>query len=297
MKILLPLLTLLILACTPSTNKEITEEELANWDDWKSKRMENLVSPDGFLNLAGLFWLKQGDNTIGSGSTNSIQFPEDLPDFIGNLQLKGNVVSLLEPTTGLKIDSLAATQTTVFNQDSSITKLMEYDSFRWYIIERGGDIGIRLKDLNHPMLSKTIDIEYFDYNPEFAINADFIPYSVPKILKVTNVLGHEFEMNISGQLSFEIDGETYTLEPLDAGDEFFIIFSDGTSAIETYGSGRYLYAKKGEPGETIDLNFNKAYNPPCAFTDFATCLIPPRENQLDIRISAGEYNYHLEALD
>ncbi|MCP4459677.1 MAG: DUF1684 domain-containing protein [Cytophagales bacterium] len=183
----------------------------------------------------------------------------------------------------------------VFNQDSSTTKILEFDAYRWYIIERGNDIGIRLKNLEHPMLKSVIDIKYFDYNHEFSVKADFIPYSESKILKIVNVIGHEFELNINGQLRFEIAGSTYTLEPLDAGDEFFIIFSDGTSAIETYGSGRYLYATKAATGEKVDLNFNLAYNPPCAFTDYATCLIPPRENQLDLRIAAGEYDYHMDS--
>ena len=101
-------------------------------------------------------------------------------------------------------------------------------------------------------------------------------------------------MNISGQLRFKIAGREYTLEPIDEGDKFFIIFSDETSAIETYGSGRYMYADRPVDGGRVELDFNKSCNPPCAFTDFATCLIPPPENRLDVRIDAGEYDYHMD---
>jgi len=253
-----------------------------------------LKLPDGFLNLAGLYWLEEGDNTFGADSLNNIVFPNDLPDKIGNFQLSDNIVSILNPIKGLTIDSLMAEESVVFDQDSSVVKVMEYGTYRWFIIKRAENIGIRLMNLDHPKLKKSIDIKYFDYNQKLVLQAEFIPYSTPKKLKISNVLDHEFEMNISGQLKFEIDGTTYTMEPIDDGDDFFIIFSDETSAIETYGSGRYMYAKKPELGGKVDLNFNRSYNPPCAFTDFATCLIPPPENRLEVRIEAGEYNYHMD---
>ena len=287
------LLGLLVISCAEPT-AEVSQADLDDWESFKAKRLANLKLPDGFLNLAGLYWLEEGENTFGSDSTNNILFPNDLPEVMGNFRLKEKTVTILNPTEGLTIDTLTATETVVFDLDSSVVKIMEYGTYRWFIIERAGDVGIRLINLDHPKLKETIDIKHFDYNPKLAVQAEFISYTKPKKLKIINVLDHEFEMDIVGQLKFEIDGKAYTLEPIEDGDRFFIIFSDGTSAIETYGSGRYLYADKPTEGGLVDLNFNRAYNPPCAFTEFATCLIPPPENRLDLRVEAGELDYHVE---
>ncbi len=287
------LLLLLVFSCI-SSNRDTSGDAVEGWENWKSERMSILKSPDGFLNLAGLYWLQEGDNTFGADSTNTIPFPDDFPENVGNFQLRNKIVTILDLIDGVTIDSLGAKETIVFDQEGSINKLMEYGTYRWFVIERAGNVGIRLQNLDHPDLKKEIDIKYFDYNPQLAVQAEFIPYSDPKKLKITNVLGHEFEMNISGQLRFEFSGKKFTLEPMDEGEKFFIIFSDETSALETYGSGRYMYTKRPEEGGMVKLDFNRAYNPPCAFTDFATCLIPPPENRLTIRIEAGEYDYHME---
>lgn len=290
---LIILLGFVILSCS-SKIEQSASQQLEDFEKWKVERVAKLKAPEGYLNLAGLYWLTQGDNLFGSDSSNSILFPDDLPSVMGNFRLDGKTVTIKDAIEGVRIDSVGATEVIVYDREPSVVKLMEYETYRWYVIERAGDIGVRLQNLDHPKLKVNIDIKYFDHNPQQSVMADFLPYAVPKKLNITNVLGHEFEMNISGQLRFEIDGKEYTLEPIDEGDKFFIIFSDETSAIETYGSGRYMYADMPINGRMVELDFNKSYNPPCAFTDFATCLIPPPENRLDVRIDAGEYDYHLE---
>ncbi|MFY0688437.1 MAG: DUF1684 domain-containing protein [Cyclobacteriaceae bacterium] len=271
-------------SCTQSS-------ELEAWEAWKKERLRSLKEPQGFVNLAGLFWLDSGVNKIGSSG--DILFPNDMPADLGELVWRGDEVIYRSVSDDVTVDSTSVTDSVVVYSAGN-PKMMRWGSYVWYIIDRVGNIGVRLKNLNHPNLKKDIQLTYFDYNPELVVEATFMPYKQKKELRIDNVLGHEYQMEISGQLQFEIDGQPYTLEPIDEGEEFFIIFSDETSAIETYGSGRYMYADmpKGK-GDKVLLDFNRCYNPPCAFTDFATCFIPPRENRLDLPIEAGELDYHM----
>jgi hypothetical protein len=213
---------------------------------------------------------------------------------IGDLILTGTRVTLENGVSELIVDSVNIGSSMVYDFETKVGKVMELDSYRWFIIKRNDDIGIRLKNLEHPDLAKDINIQYFDYNPELVVEATFALYPVAKKLRIDNVLGHQFDMDIRGQLQFDLFGKSHTLEPMDEEKDFFIIFSDETSAIETYGSGRYLHADFPKPGGKVLIDFNLAYNPPCAFTDFATCFLPPAENQLSVRIEAGEFDYHMK---
>ncbi len=283
---------LLILACTPAP-KQATPEQLAEWNKWKAERMTELKSKEGFLNLEGLYWLEDGTNTFGSDSGNSIIFPEAFPSESGILNVVNGVVTITKVAQGILVDSVYQTESIVFDPDQEVVKEMVFGDYVWYIIERVGNVGVRLKDLNHPLLTENIDIHFYEYNPNLVVDAIFKPYIPMKKLKVDNVLGHHFEFEVEGQLQFQFNGNEYSLEPLKDTD-FFIIFSDETSAIETYGSGRYLHVPRPGPDGKTTIDFNKSYNPPCAFTDFATCLIPPPENRLEFRVNAGELDFHLD---
>ena len=285
-------LLLVFMACTtPQQPARPGKAALAQWENWKTQRVEELISPDGFLNLAGLFWLDEGENAFGSDSGNALIFPPDFPPTTGVFRVEnGNVT--MKANTELLIDSMAVTEAVVFDPSTGKSPVVAWKDFRWFVIERAGNLGIRLKNLAHPLLSHPLDIPYFPYHPDWVVEADYVPYPIARKLHIENVFGHQFEMEISGQLRFAAGGQSFTLEPIDEGEKFFIIFSDGTSAIETYGSGRYLYAKRPKNGEKVILDFNTAYNPPCAFTDFATCFIPPPENRLDVRVEAGEKDFH-----
>lgn len=287
------LVFVLILACAPS-GKVASVEQLSTWNDWQEKRMEELKSKDGYLNLVGLYWLKDGENTFGSDSSNSVQFPEDFPEKSGVFLVQNGKVSVAGVADAILIDSTYQAEGLVYDGEMKVVKEMSYDSYVWFVIEREGDIGVRLKDLDHPSLSQTIDIKFFDFNPELQVQATFIPHSVAKKLSVDNILGHQFEFEIEGELQFEVGGKSYSLEPMEGDDDFFIIFSDETSAIETYGSGRYIHVPKPNDNGKTTIDFNQSYNPPCAFSDFATCLIPPPENRLTLRVNAGELDFHME---
>lgn len=286
-------LFVLIVSCT--TIEKPSEDFNVAHGKWESKRLNDLKAEDGFLNLAGLFWMSPGEHSFGASASNELVFPEAFPDFVGKFFVTGEQVVFTPVDDEILIDSqIVDKPTLIFDLDSGMSSKLTFQNYKWFVIERAGNIGVRLKDLEHPALREEISIPKFPLSPDWVIEAEYVPYKSPKKLKMENVIGYSYEMEIPGQLQFEIEGRELTLEPMNSGDKFFIIFSDETSAVETYGAGRYLYASKPIGEEKVMLNFNRAYNPPCAFSDFATCLLPPSENQLAVRIEAGEKEYHLE---
>jgi hypothetical protein len=279
--------------CT-QPNKEL-QKEIQSWEQWKDERLETLKSPSGFVNLAGLFWLDSGVYTMGSDPGNDLVLSEDADSVYGSFIVKDNQIEFIaSPGQRIMMNDSSFQRGVIYDINDNIKHQLKDGNYIWYVIERAGNLGLRVKNLAHPNLKKSIDIDYYQFNPKFQVKARFEPYVTPRQMRVVNVIGHTFELNIRGKLVFEFQGKNYSLEPIDEGDQFFIIFSDETSAIETYGSGRYMYANMPEFGNEVVLDFNRSYNPPCAFTKYATCYIPPPENQLDIRIEAGEKDYHLE---
>ncbi|MBS3770524.1 MAG: DUF1684 domain-containing protein [Bacteroidales bacterium] len=257
--------------------------------EWRSERLKNLKASDGWLNLAGLYWLDSGKNTIGSNSSNDIVFPEKAPDNLGNLYLSDNTIQF----TTLK-------NTEVFHQDSLIQKIqmqsdakgdptvLSHGPLKWFVIKRGDQYGIRLRDLESPLLDEVTEIPAFPVSKEWRIKAKFEPYEEKKTMEVPNVLGGTNEVESPGVLKFEYRGETYILHPMGSRESLFLVFGDETNAEETYGGGRFLVAEAPDENNNTHIDFNKAYNPPCAFTPYATCPLPPRQNVLSFKVKAGE---------
>ena len=171
--------------------------------------------------------------------------------------------------------------------------VLRHGSLRWFVIKRGEKYGIRLRDLEHPNLSHFTGIESYAIDAKWRVEAKLEKFPEEKKIAITDVLGQTSMQPSSGALVFTLKGKTYHLDPIDEGDQFFILFGDKTNTKHTYQSGRFLYAKKPVAGSnTVILDFNKAYNPPCAFTEFATCPLPPAQNVLNVAIQAGEKRYH-----
>ncbi|RFS14177.1 DUF1684 domain-containing protein [Emticicia sp. C21] len=257
---------------------------------WHNKRIENLKKENGWLNLAGLFWLEEGKNTFGTGSSNKIVFPKGKSDdFLGTLILeKGEV--FIETTADKAI----------FNNEQSVTKLkifplekptiLKHKSLRWFIIKRGDKYGIRLRDLESPFLKEFTGIETFPIDEKWKIKAKLVKEENKKI-SILDVLGQTNLQDSSGKLVFTIAGKEYSLDALKEGESLFIIFADKTNKKETYGAGRFVYTTKPDDNGEVYLDFNKATNPPCAFTPYATCPLPPMQNTLPIAVNVGEKNY------
>jgi uncharacterized protein (DUF1684 family) len=284
-------------ACNPQRKEEkavidtvVYRKEI---EEWQRKRISNLKAENGWLNLVGLLWLKDGINTFGSDSKNDVVFPEGkIAPKAGYFLLKLNTVSV-EASRDAKITFQGAPIKTfvMFHPDSSKMPMLESGSLRWNVIKRENKLGIRLRDLSHPDVQNFKGIDRYPLDINWRLNATY-EASSGRAIDITNVLGQTTAQKCPGALVFKIGDVEYKLDVLEGGDdEFFVIFGDPTNTKETYGAGRYIYVKHPDANGQIVLDFNKAYNPPCAFTAFATCPLPPKQNILPIEVRAGEKNY------
>jgi uncharacterized protein (DUF1684 family) len=280
--------------------RDLSPEEKAYVDEiegWHKRRVDRLTSKTGWLSIVGLYWLKEGENTFGGDPTNSIKFPkEKSPDFIGSIYLEnGSIRSEINEGMRVLFEGNPVESIEMKPDVSGKPTVLSLDSLSWYIIKRGERFAVRLRDSENKNIQNFSGIEIYSIDTLWRVEARLEPYNPPKILDVPNITGIISEEQSPGALVFNIDGKEYRLDPLGrpGGKSLFVIFADQTNGDETYGAGRFVYAAMpGEDGKTV-LDFNKAYNPPCAFTRFATCPLPPKQNVLPIKVTAGEKNYAL----
>lgn len=258
----------------------------ATIEQWQTRRAERLKAEDGWLSLIGLFWLEEGQNVISIPSRST---PEPV-----KLVRNGDVVTL-EPAGSMTIGGSAVSGPVrlLADADENGPTVVQTGTVRFNVIKRGDRYGLRVKDSAARTRTEFQGLDYYPIDPQWRVRARFEPYDPPKRIPITDVTGMTSESIAPGALVFTVGGKEYRIDPVleEGSDELFLIFKDGTSKDETYPAGRYLYAPKpGSDGTTI-VDFNKAYNPPCTFTPFATCPLPPPQNRLDVRIEAGEKRY------
>jgi len=242
---------------------------------WREKREAGLKADGGWLSVAGLFWLRAGANTFGSGAANDIVLA-DGPATAGAFELRDGKVTVGAPARELKPDS---------------PDVLKVGRLSLFVIQRGGKFGIRLKDPDSEYRRTFHGLEYFPTNEAWRVTARFV--AEPKKIPILNVLGQTEDSECPGYAVFHLAGQELRLYPIleePGAKELFYIFKDQSSGKETYGAGRFLYSDLPHDGKVV-LDFNKAYNPPCSFTPYATCPLPPPENRLPVRVEAGEKKY------
>lgn len=255
-------------------------------DAWHQKRIESLTRPDGWLALVGLLWLEPGANTFGTDPSNKLVFPSGAP-FMGTYRVgKDGSVSLktgpgVEPARDGPLDLKEPEGKTRFS----------LGTLSWYLIVRNGQPGLRLIDSASPVLTGFQGIERYPVDPSWRLTGRF--EKAPRTISVPNVLGVDTRERSPGLLVFEHAGKRYQLEPVQEEGEtrFFVIFSDQSNGHGSYAGGRFLYVDPPDEQGRVVLDFNRAYNPPCAFTHFATCPRPPAQNSLPFAVEAGEKAY------
>ena len=267
--------------------------------EWRKQREARLRQPESWLSLVGLAWLEAGANTVGSDPASNVPLPADrAPARAGTFRRTGDRVTF-EPQPGLTftldgtpIDGQVEIQPDTAEKPSTLA----LGSLRLYLIRRGDRLGIRSKDRESPLFAQFHGMDNFPIDPSWKVVAKWEPYDPPKRIGVPTILGTIEESPSPGAAVFEHAGASYRLEPIleEGSDELFFIFGDQTNGKETYGAGRFLYTPKATDG-TVTLDFNRSYNPPCVFTPYATCPVPPPQNKLAVRIEAGERTFHSPA--
>ncbi|MFD2201034.1 DUF1684 domain-containing protein [Shivajiella indica] len=295
-KPLLKALILLPLVFSCQKNEILSEEEhRKEIEAWHEEKMTSLKAENGWLNLIGLYWLEEGGNSFGSGESMDFKLENStFPVELGVFFLEEGKVYFEPLVNEVKSDGIAVEgKTLIFDAENKITKPLSYKSLHWLIIKRADAYGVRLRDYEAESVRNFKGVEQFPIDLNWRLQARFIPYESSKTIAITNVIGQTTQNPCPGYLEFEIADKTFRLDALEAEeeDELFLIFADETSGRETYGGGRYMYVKRADVSGRVILDFNKAYNPPCVYTPHATCPLPPRQNMLDVAISAGHKNY------
>jgi uncharacterized protein (DUF1684 family) len=249
---------------------------------WQKHRDDGLRAENSWLTLVGLFWLKPGDNTIGSGPKNDFVLPKNAPAHVGNLQLANGKVTLIDPSGDKKVLSF----------DDDKPDIVKTGSVSFFVIKRGDRMGVRAKDNASPVMKNFEGMSFFPINPAMRFEAKLIP-DVQKI-PILNVLGQTEMQESPGWVEFRYEGHAYRLRPIyeDSanGKTLYFLFKDLSNKTATYQAGRMLNVPLAVNGK-VDLDFNRAYNPPCTFTPYATCPLPPKENHLPFAVKAGELRY------
>ncbi len=265
---------------------------------WQQKRWADLKGESGWLTLVGLFWLKDGENNFGSDAGNQIVLAnQNVKPQAAVFTLKSGAVQFSAKQSGFTLDGKEIKSGDMMSDDDEHPTVLHLGSLTLQIIKRGEKLGLRVKDSQNPDRLNFQNTEFYPANVNWRIDAQFEPYNPPKQMPIMNVLNMESAESSPGAIKFTVDGNDYRLDAITEKDEprLFVIIADKTSGKDTYPAGRYLYVDPPDASNHVVIDFNKAYSPPCAFTKFATCPLPPRQNRLPFAIEAGEkYKKHAE---
>jgi hypothetical protein len=308
MKLTLPRAIVFLLLSLIVVHATDTNSSAAAWKAdllaWRAQHAKDLQQPNGWLTLIGLEWLKPGDNSFGSANGNALIVQAPTSAFLGVVRLSGESMQLLPPNggypSGLMVDGKAPANPQPLGADTSEhPSKITSGSVTITVIHRGDRYGLRIKDSKALARVQFHGLRWFAPNEAYRVQAKWIPYNPPHKVPIPTILGTEVMSDVPGAAEFALDGKTYRLEPIiespDDKDLFFI-FRDATSKSETYGAGRFLYTSLPSNGLTqagdVTLDFNRAENPPCAYTPYATCPLPPPQNRLPIAVPVGQQRYH-----
>ncbi len=278
---------------------------LAQWQGdvaaWRAARAQEISAADGWLTLAGLEWLKPGFNTVGSAADNQIRLAGQAPEHLGMLTVNAGVVQLLAPSGGfspeLMMDGKPAREGSLVVDDLK-PSMIAWHSLTLVVLKRGDRFVLRIKDSNSPARSAFHGLNWYQPDARYLVTARWVPFKPAQVEEIPTVIGTTLKLPAPGLAMFLVDGKVQHLEPVledPSGKTLFFILRDETSNKTTYGGGRFLHT--GLPDHGLDqpgsltLDFNRLENPPCAYTDYATCPLPPEQNRLGVALEAGERRY------
>ena len=298
MRPLLHLITVAILAGSLilPTNMSANESEsdyIEQMQQWRQARHERLSDPDGWMTLVGMEWLEEGENPVGSAESNSARIPGG-PGSWDTIFLAGDEIRYVPASnSGITVDGETVQEAMLVPDNKGRPTGVRSGDLSFYVIFRES-YALRIKDRKAPNLLAYKEMPAYDIQPDWRIEGRFERAEEGAVIEIANVLGQVSDTPLFGTFQFEREGTPYSLLALGAedSDDLWFIFADKTSGRETYGAGRFLY-RDGMPEDgKLVVDFNKAYNPPCAYNDYSTCSLPPQQNRLRLAVRAGEMKYH-----
>jgi uncharacterized protein (DUF1684 family) len=288
----------------PAAPETVWEQDLAAW---RATREQETASPTGWLTLVGLDWLKPGINTVGTAADNAIRIRANAPEHIGLLTVNGKTVQLLAPSGGfpadLQVDSAPAREGALDADTTTPPGTAKPPVISWHgltlaVLARGDRFALRTKDSDAPARTSFHGLNWYPPDSKFLVAAKWIPSTPPRILKIPTVLGTTIDLPSPGIAEFRLGNATLRLEPVievPGSQVLFFLLKDATSGTTTYETARYLHTGLPDHGldqpGTLILDFNRLENPPCAYSVYATCPLPPEQNRLSVAIEAGEKRY------
>jgi uncharacterized protein (DUF1684 family) len=281
---------LLLLAALLTGSAFASDDYTKSIETWRAERVARLTSPNGWLTLIGRHLVQPGENSVGSAADNSIKLAAG-PPYLGTVTLNaGKVMFAPSPSAIVQVDGQPARTTElVYRADKPTT--VTFGTANFYVMERGDRLYLRVKDSAAADRRNFLGLDYFPIDPAWRVEAQWVPFDPPKQVKITDMIGVTEPAPVPGKAVFTYQGHTVELLPIDeGGDDLFFVLTDLTAGEETYEASRFLYAPR-PTGDKIILDFNRMQNPPCAFTTFATCPLPPKENRMPFRVTAGEKKY------
>jgi len=261
----------------------------AEIEQYREKRAAALKADDGWLTVTGLFWLKAGENTLGSDTASDIVLPDTAPAHLGSIRLDHGTSVFTASATSVELNGKPVREATL--RSSGPPDVLSTGAIQLLLIKRGGDrYALRLRDKNSALRKNFTHIGYYPIREDWKITAKFVPYPSPVKLTFETIIGEQEISSSPGYVEFEHGGQTYKLLPTTQGSSLFLVLRDQTSGKTTYGAARFLHTELPKDGFVV-LDFNKLENPPCTFTPYATCPLPPPQNRLPVAIEAGELKY------
>jgi uncharacterized protein (DUF1684 family) len=270
-------------------------------DAWHAQRDKEVAAPDGWLTLIALDWLKPGINSFGTAADNQVRIDAKAPDHFGLLTVSGTSVQLLSPSAGfppdLMLDGKPAREG-LLSADDANPSTLSWHGLTMIVLPRGGRYALRIKDADAPARAQFHGLRWYPPDLHYTVEARWIPHNPPHTLKIPTIIGTTLDLPAPGVAEFTLNGKTYRLEPVlesPRDTTLFFILRDTTSQTTTYQAGRFLRTAFPDHGlstpGTLVLDFNQLYNPPCAYTPYATCPLPPDQNRLPVALEAGEQRY------
>lgn len=288
--LLISLMTLVSCTNRVPGQADIPDDYFEQVEEWKESRIESLTAPTGWLRLAGMYWLDEGENIFGSGEDVDIRLPEGtIADVAGTFYLNEDGTVRMTVNDGVDVTYQGESVSDLLIYDGEEAYRLEHGALEWLVIVRGDLEAIRLYNKENEKADEFSGFPAYDVDPQWNREARFIPHPEGTTIPIVNVLGQQEDAASPGRVEFSLNGMLYSLDALEGNDRMFIILGDLTNRDETYQAGRYMYIDYPEEGTVYtEIDFNKAYNPPCAYSLYTTCQLPPMQNRLDVAVEAGE---------